>query len=288
MMMEPYRKLTLVIIATAAIISVYAVSIGEDMFGSHIQNDIDRLYAASKNISQNTFTHDKTHGLPEPLQRYFKFALQDGQHYISYVKLKHNGTFRQDEGQGWMPIDGREFFTTENPGFVWFAKIKPFPLFWISGKDTYIEGKGNLQIKIMSLFTVADAKGKETDEGELLRWLAEAPWFPTALLPSKYLHWEEIDSSSAKAVVKYGGLTVSAIFHFNEKGEIIKLNADRYKTVGKSFSKEKWICHFRDYELVNNIMIPKENEAAWKSNNGESSYAKFRILDIEFDTKPSV
>ena len=270
------------------IFSISAVGIGENMFGGQNQKEINRLYAGSKNISQNTFTHDKISSLPEPVQRYFKYALQEGQHYISYIKLKHNGAFRQDEGQGWMPIDGQEYFTTEKPGFVWFAKIKPFPLFWISGKDTYIDGKGNLQIKLLSLFTVADAKGKETDEGELLRWLAEAPWFPTALLPSQYLQWEEIDSSSAKAVVEYGGFTVSAILHFNDKGEIIQLNADRYKTVGKSFSKEKWVCYFRDYEMMDNIMIHGTNEAAWKLGDGESSYAKFRITDIEFGKKPSI
>ena len=124
--------------------------------------------------------------------------------------------------------------------FIWFAKIKLFPLFWTSGKDTYIEGKGNLQIKLLSLFTVADANGKETDEGELLRWLAEAPWFPTALLPSKYLRWEEINSNSAKAVVEYGGLiTVSAIFYFNEKGEITQMIVDRIITMGNYYSKDK-------------------------------------------------
>src|SRR5919112_1538815 len=115
------RTFIIVIITTIVIFSVSAVSI-EDMFGNYIQNDIDRLHANSKNISQNIFTHDKTHDLPEPLQRYFKYALQEGQHYISYVKLKHNGTFMQNEGQGWVPIDGQEYFTTEKPGFVWFAK----------------------------------------------------------------------------------------------------------------------------------------------------------------------
>ena len=69
----------------------------------------------------------------------------------------------------------------------------------MTGKDDYINGKGYFQIKLLSLFTVADTKGKELDESELIRWLGEAPLFPTALLPSKYLHWEQIDSNSAKA-----------------------------------------------------------------------------------------
>ncbi len=39
----------------------------------------------------------------------------------------------------------------------------------------YIEEEGKFQVKLLSLFTVADASGKETDKGELMRWLAEAP-----------------------------------------------------------------------------------------------------------------
>jgi hypothetical protein len=281
--MKPSQRFIIVMIASAVIYSVSTKGIGKNMFGSKIQTDINRLYGSSKNISENTFTLDKTsNNLPEPVQRYFKYTLQEGQHYISYIILKHNGTFRQNEGQGWMPINGQEYFTTDEPGFIWFAKIKPFPLFWISGKDKYIEGKGNLQIKLLSLFTVADTKGKETDEGELLRWLAEAPWFPTALLPSKYLSWEEINSNSAKAVVEYDGLTVSAIFYFNEKGEMTQMVADRYRTMGNSYSKNKWVGYYANYIKKANMMIPQEIEALWRLNSGDFSYAKFRITDIEF------
>lgn len=54
-----------------------------------------------------------------------------------------------------------------------FVKIIPFPLFWMTGKDIFIDGKGNFQVKLLLLFTIADAKDKEIDE-DLLRWLAES------------------------------------------------------------------------------------------------------------------
>lgn len=57
----------------------------------------------------------------------------------------------------------------------------------------YFNGHGNMLIKIFSTFTIADAKGSEMDYSSLIRFLSEAPWYPTALLPSEYLQWEEID-----------------------------------------------------------------------------------------------
>jgi len=62
--------------------------------------------------------------------------------------------------------------------------MKPYPLLWIDGKDEFIDGKGNFQIKLLSLFTVIDTKGKESDESELLRWIAETPGFLQLYCPA--------------------------------------------------------------------------------------------------------
>ena len=109
------------------------------MFNRQVENQIYNLFASSKNMSNKLFNYDQiSSNLPEPVQRYFKYALENGQHYISYVQVKHGGTFRLSEGQQWMSIEGKEYFTTESPGFLWLGKIKPFPLLWMTGKDQYI------------------------------------------------------------------------------------------------------------------------------------------------------
>jgi len=280
------KKSYFVVIIPVIFITVFVASLGVGitMFSQQVEKDVKRLYANSKDISEKSYSINKITNLPAPVQKYFKYSLQENQNQISFVKLKHEGIFRQSQGQGWMPIAGQEYFTTENPGFVWIGKMKPLPIFWIDGEDEFIDGKGNFQIKLLSLFTVVDTKGNETDESELLRWLAETPWFPTSLLPSKYLHWEGVNSSSAKDIVEYGKIKASAIFSFNEQGQIIKLNADRYRTVNNSYSKDKWIGYYRDYSKVNDLMIPKEIEAAWNlSSGGEFSYAKFKVTDIEYN-----
>ena len=84
-------------------------------------------------------------------------------------------------------------------------------------------------------------------------------------------------------VVEYGKIKATVIFSFNEQGQIIKLNADRYRTVNNSYSKDKWIGYYRDYTKVNDMMIPKEIEAAWNFSSGEFSYAKFKVTDIEYN-----
>jgi hypothetical protein len=63
-----------------------------------------------------------------------------------------------------MPISGEEYFTLQNPGFIWFASVRPFPLFSISARDIYLEGKGNMLIKLLSIYTMGDSKGEEMDQ----------------------------------------------------------------------------------------------------------------------------
>jgi uncharacterized protein DUF6920 len=281
-----YKVLILAIIISSVAVFAYFVTIGlsDMLFKQQIEREIERLYSASKDVSNKTFSMDQIKNLPEPVKRYFTHSLEEGQHYVSYIKLKHTGEFRQGENQKWMSIEGQEYFTTETPGFIWIGKISLLPLVWITGVDKYLEGRGTFQIKIMSIFTIADdPTGKELDESELMRWLAEAPLFPTALLPSSYLHWEPVDSDSAKAIIDYGRTRVEALFHFDKKGEIVQMNADRYRAVDNSFVKEKWLGHYSNYAVTKNILVPWDIEVSWNSEVGNFTYAKFKIKEIQYD-----
>ena len=251
-----------------------------------ISKEIKSLFDISGNISNQVFSYDQLVGLPEPVQRYFKYCLQDGQNYISYARLKHGGTFRMSEEQNWLPITGEEYFTAEQPGFLWFAKVKPLPFFWVTARDMYLQGKGNMLIKLLSTFKVGDASGPEMDYSSLVRYLSELPLLPTALLPSDNISWEEIDNNSARVTISDGDLNASAVVYFNEIGEITRFEAQRYQAVDDTFLLENWTGYLRNYTDVDGMKIPKEFEAVWNLKSGDFSYVKFVITEIEYN-KPN-
>jgi hypothetical protein len=54
----------------------------------------------------------------------------------------------------------------------------------------------------MSAFPVSAATGSvEMNAGSLHRYLAEAVWYPSSLLPSSRLQWTPIDATSALATL---------------------------------------------------------------------------------------
>ncbi len=82
----------------------------------------------------------------------------------------------------------------------------------------------------------------EINQGTLLRYLNEMMWFPSAAL-NHYIQWEAIDSTSAKATMSYQGVSASALFHFNESGQLTNFVADRYREADGEFILTKWSTH---------------------------------------------
>ena len=58
--------------------------------------------------------------------------------------------------------------------------------------------------KLFSAVTLVNFGGREIDQSALVRYLTEAVYFPTALLPSRTLRWEELDADSARATLVSG------------------------------------------------------------------------------------
>ena len=102
-------------------------------------------------------------------------------------------------------------------------------------------------------------RGEEIEQGELLRWLGETPWFPTTLLPSGRIRGESLDNSSAKAFLTNKNLTVEGTFYFNERGQAIRFKAKRYK----DNTLENWTGYYRDFRTINGMRIPFYVEVVW-------------------------
>jgi hypothetical protein len=67
------RIFVIIVPITVTVVFAISLSVGDAMFTRQIEADIERLFAASGNISDTTFTFGKISGPPEPVQRYFRY-----------------------------------------------------------------------------------------------------------------------------------------------------------------------------------------------------------------------
>ncbi len=241
----------------------------------NFKNSIKELFNQSEDLSNNIFKYDLLDKLPLPVQKYFRYVLKDGQPYISYVRLKHSGKFKTKPKNDWIDIRGEQYFTCGKPGFLWKGKTTIF-----TAKDMYIGTKGKLEVLLLHFLKIVNASGDNYNQGELLRWLGESVWFPTNFLPNNNLKWLPIDENTAKLRYSYNNLELFYIVYFNEIGQIIQIETERYygdKNI------EKWLGKVSNYKEFGGVKIPTEIEGIWKLQDGDYSYAKFKIDTIEYN-----
>jgi len=218
---------------------------------------------------ENIVTKDMLDGLPPIVQKWLERANVTGNEVIYSVHLKQIGEMRTTPDGKWMPVEAEQWFKTENPAFIWIADVEAAPGIHLAGRDKYENGKGHMLIKLLSLITVADAKGKETDQGAMLRYLAEIVWFPSAAL-NDYIQWEQIDSTTARATMTYGGIAASGLFKFDADYDVVSFEAERYYDRKGRATLEDWFVQIEpgSYEEFEGIRIPTRSTVTWIKRRG--------------------
>jgi hypothetical protein len=245
-----------------------------------------QIEGAQSSLTPKTYSSRELENLPLPVQRYFRAVLKEGQPLITAASIKHTGTFNMSEsGEQWRPFESTQRVITRRPGFVWDARIQMAPAMPAFVHDAYVAGKGVLTAKLFGLITVMEQPATpELAQGELLRFFAEAVWYPTALLPSQGMVWEPINDSQAHATLTDGETTVTLLFHFNEQGLIDTVRAEgRYRDVGGEQIATPWQGRFWDYALRDGILIPLSGEVEWLPKEGPHPYWRGHIQQISYE-----
>lgn len=245
-----------------------------------------RLAAARGTVAPTTYDPRELIGLPPPVQRFFEAALRPGQPMIAAAHISHEGTFNMGETRpNWKPFTSTEVVTICRPGFDWDGRIEMAPGLPARVHDAYVAGEGILEARLLGLFKLVDLRGTaDLARGELLRYLAEAMWYPTALLPSQGVRWEPIDEASARATLADGGTAVSLDFQFASDGLIESTRAAaRPRTLGGTVVASPWGGRGWQYELRDGMRIPMAGEVAWLMPEGAYPYWRGRITSLRYE-----
>ncbi|MDF2179890.1 hypothetical protein P2G88_16680 [Aliiglaciecola sp. CAU 1673] len=224
--------------------------------------------------------------LPDIVQRFFCMALKDKQSVVERIEVMHQGTFNMGKDKkDWKPFTSDQIVTTSRPGFDWYGKIKVAPGLWAWVHDAYVAGEGILKASLWGILPLVRLQDKqEIAKGELMRYLAEAAWYPSALLPSQGVQWQAEDANSAWASLVDGDVSVSLRFTFNDRGEITRVYSPaRGRFDGKNCVPTPWQGRFWNYQERNGMRIPMQGEVAWLTESGEKPYWRGRITAIHHD-----
>lgn len=223
--------------------------------------------------------------LPAPVRRYLALAAPASAAPVRSVRMAHEGSFRTSESpNSWRPFSATQLTTTAPPGFDWDARVYFAPGLPIYVRDGYVLGRGALRASILGLWVVAQGTAGELTPGQLLRYLAESVWYPTALRPGLGIDWEPLSDSSARATLRDSGHSATADFHFGPDGLVREIAAPaRGRLVNGRYLPTPWTVRPTNYQPRHGLLIPTQAEVAWTLPSGPLPYWRGRITSIRFE-----
>jgi hypothetical protein len=145
------------------------------------------------------------------------------------------------------------------------AARRGFAPFGLHVRDAYVDGNGLLRVSAFGVLTLAEAPPSPAiAEGELMRFLAEAPWYPTALLPSPSLVWSAAGPDRALATLTDRGRSVEAQFRFDAAGDVSAVHAQArpYRT-RRGYRQLAWEGRFFDHAVRQGLRVPERAAVGW-------------------------
>ena len=138
-------------------------------------------------------------------------------------------------------------------------------------------------VQHIGTFNMSDSGGGVA-QGELMRFVAEASWYPTALLPSQGVRWQAVDETSAKATLSDGPITLTLLFRFGADGTIASIRAEaRGRTVQGQVIPTPWEGVWSRYAERDGLRVPLAGEVAWLTPEGRKPYWRGTITALTYE-----
>ena len=268
-------------IANVIILVAATLSFGRWQFENSYKKDVAEGLQRTRALQENVFITDSDiQALPVLIQNYLKYVGVLNKPKVKNVKIVFDGAMR-DKGKDWFSFTSEQHNFFDIPTRLFFMKGRMFGI-TVPGYHSYKNGSASMQIKLFGLFPIINAKENVLNKAETVTLFNDMCLLAPATLIDKRIEWRPIDNSSVKATFTVNGITISAILYFNEKGQLINfISNDRY-AIG-DMKQYPFLTPVKDYKNINGYNLPGYGEAIWRYPDGDFSYGKFKLKDVQYN-----
>jgi hypothetical protein len=224
--------------------------------------------------------------LPAAVQRYLRVTGSVGQPRIFNFRAHWNGRMRSSASDPWMTFEAEQVNTLGDlPArlFSMNAVMKHLP---VDIYHRFITDSATFRVRVLSLFTMVDAKGTIMDKSETVTILNDLCVLAPSALLDPAMHWESSDARSARVAFTRGIYTVHATLYFNDAGELVDFESDdrsRASANGKTFTHERWSTPLGKYRTFAARHLSSRGVAMTHAHDGAFAYGEFDLQRIDFN-----
>lgn len=219
--------------------------------------------------------------LPGLAQRYLRFMGVVGQPRTWSMRVGWKGRFRTKPDQRWMRCEAWQYNTQLGLSRVFHIRVRFFGVVPVVARDTYVEGRGRMLVRLLDLFTVEDASGPELDDGELVTYLNDAVLLAPSMLLSSHVAWAAVDASSFDVTLTDRDRSVTGRIFIDERGAPTNFSTtDRFvrdpADPEHPWVRTRWSTPVDGWELVAGDPVPTGAKAVWHLDDGPFAYAELK------------
>lgn len=270
----------------ANIIILFAIVIGYGTwnFAQKYKKEVITDLSHASATPASLLTEKDIEVLPQPVQKYIRYAGAIGKPKVNNFKIEFIGKIRKDEQSKWMTFTTEQYNFLEVTHRLFFMKavMKGLP---VAGFHCFKNGTAYMDIRLFSLFKVQYMDGKEMGISETVTFFNDMCCMAPATLIDKRIKWLEVKDNKVRASFSNNGITISAWLYFNDKGELINFtSSDRYAAGENNSMKQlPWSTPLKDYKAINGYNLAGFAEAVYTYPTGDLCYGTFSITNIEYN-----
>jgi len=194
------------------------------------------------------------------------------------VRLRQTGWMKPRlEANSWMSFTATQTISTRDCEFDWRARAGPFGV--VSGRDALVNGEGRFDVMALGIIPIVRAEHSSAlVRGELMRYLAEVPWAPDAILQNTELRWRKDGPDTLAVSVGSGETACEVVLSLDAEGRIAGGFApDRPRSATAPYLPTPWRGRFSDYRRHCGRWLPFAGEVGWEIDGKETLYWQARI-----------
>ena len=195
-------------------------------------------------------------------------AVADGPGFASFTQT---GQMWRKPGGKALAFTARQTVRTDAAGFLWRARFGlPLPMVVA---DYYHDGIGGLEARLLGAIRVIQGVGPAFNQGEALRYLAEIPLNPDAILANRAVEWTVIDARTINVAMGVGEARGAGTFLLDDAGLIIGFSSPSRMALENGIAVPRpWKGRFWDYQQMGGRLVPAQAEVGWVREGGDFTY----------------
>jgi hypothetical protein len=259
---------------------------GPTSFQAAFDRESDALFAHTSQpplLTESDIAH-----LPKIVQRYVHESGAVGRPRVRNFHVRFKGRIRGAADRAWMPFTAEQYSYIEQPArlFLMRARRSGLP---VQAFHRAVGQTATMQVKLLALVSVVDARGPEMDIAESVTILNDLCVLAPGALIDPRIRWEEIGERMVRASFTNGEQTVSGDLVFNDRAELVNfISEDRFHASadGRTMTRMRWTTPLRAYYTYSGgIRVASQGEARWHEGDADWAYGDFKLVKVEYNVR---